>query len=123
MRNGIFLVTALLLGSPAILLAQVPAPPPSNGPSEDIADRMNRLEAETQSLRTEVQWLREHPVRLPTVDATPTGMAPAAAAAADPEVGQGDYFELWAKEGWDKQMEQAFAPGATLPPAFGDFSL
>lgn len=38
-------------------------------------------------------------------------------------VGQGSYFELWSMDGWKKQMEQAFAPGATLPPAFGDFSL
>ncbi len=38
-------------------------------------------------------------------------------------VGQGSYFELWGMEGWKKQMEQAFAPGAALPPSFGDFSL
>ena len=55
---------------------------------------MNRLEAETQSLRGEVQWLREHPARLPAVDATPTGMAPTPAAAADPAAGGGDYFTL-----------------------------
>ena len=41
-----------------------------------------------------MQWLREHPVRLPAVDATPTGMAPAPAAAADPAAGEGDYFTL-----------------------------
>jgi hypothetical protein len=33
----------------------------------DYAARMNRLEAETQALRDEVQRLREHPVRLPGV--------------------------------------------------------
>jgi hypothetical protein len=94
MKNRIFWVLVLLVGSPTILMAQGPALPPSNGPVEDVADRMNRLEAETQSLRAEVQWLREHPVRLPTVDATPTAMAPAPAAPADPASGQGDYFTL-----------------------------
>ncbi len=38
-------------------------------------------------------------------------------------VGQGDYFELWSLDGWNKQMEQAFEVDAALPPAFGDFSL
>ena len=56
---------------------------------------MNQLEAETQSLRAEVQWMREHPVRLPTVEATPTGMAVAPAA---PAVRRGratgNYFTL-----------------------------
>ena len=94
MRNHIFLVTALLLGSPALLWGQSPAPPPSADPSEDVADRMNRLEAETQSFADEVQWLREHPARLPAVEATPTGMAPTPAAAADPAAGRGDYFTL-----------------------------
>ena len=98
MRNHVFFVMALLFGSPAPLLGQSPVPPPATNHSEDIADRMNRLEAETQSLRGEVQWLREHPVRLPAVEATPAGMesAPPAAAnsAADPTAGHDDYFTL-----------------------------
>jgi hypothetical protein len=36
--------------------------------------RLNQLEAETQALRAEVQWLREHPVRLPDVTAAPVAM-------------------------------------------------
>lgn len=47
-----------------------PLPPP-----QDIAARLNQLEQETQALRGEVQWLREHPVRLPETAVTPTGMA------------------------------------------------
>ena len=91
MRNRVFFVMALLFGSPTLLLGQSPVPLPSPDPSEDVVDRMNRLEAETQSLRGEVQWLREHPVRLPTVDATPTGMA---SAPTDPAPADGNYFTL-----------------------------
>ena len=81
---------AVLLCGPTALLAQVPAPPPSTVP-EDVVGRLNQLEAETRNLQAEVQWLREHPVRLPAVDATPTGMATASAA---PEAGQAEYFTL-----------------------------
>jgi MraZ protein len=32
-------------------------------------------------------------------------------------VGQGDHFELWSDEGWQKQQEEIFALGASLLPA------
>lgn len=38
-------------------------------------------------------------------------------------VGQGNYFELWSKDGWSKQMDKAFAPDAVPPPSLGEFSL
>lgn len=44
--------------------------------ADDLAARMARQEAEMQALRAEIQRLREEPVRLPPVDATPTTMAP-----------------------------------------------
>jgi hypothetical protein len=40
-----------------------------------LADRLGQLESETQVLRTELQWLREHPVRLPQVEAAPVSMS------------------------------------------------
>lgn len=87
----IFSAVVLLLGSPAILLGQTTAAPSPNFP-DSVIDRMNRLEAETQSLRAEVEWLREHPVRLPTVDATHVSMA------TNPgdyfQAGEGDYFTM-----------------------------
>jgi hypothetical protein len=85
MRKLILLtVTAILtVSSSASVLAQMPAPPPMSA-SEEIVARMNQLEAETQALRAEVQWMREHPVRLPEVSATPVGMESAPAAIPDP---------------------------------------
>ncbi|MEN6450524.1 MAG: hypothetical protein ABFC96_08540, partial [Thermoguttaceae bacterium] len=63
----------------------MPAPPAALNSSEDVAGRVRQLEAETQSLRAEVQRLREQPVRLPPVDAPPPGpTAPAPAPAAGP---------------------------------------
>lgn len=38
-------------------------------------------------------------------------------------VGQGNYFELWSKDGWNKQMDQALSPDALPPPSLGEFSL
>jgi hypothetical protein len=64
-----FYAAALLLCAPAISLGQSPAA------SDDVAARMNRLEAETQALRDEVKRLREDPVRLPAIEATPAAMA------------------------------------------------
>ncbi len=45
---------------------------PAIGP--DFAERMNRLEAETRALRAELQQLRQEPVRLPRVGATPVSV-------------------------------------------------
>jgi len=92
MRKCGFLTAILLLFAPTMLFGQSPAS------RDDVADRMNRLEAETQALREEVKRLREDPVRLPTVDATQTGMAAAPDApvpgTAAPQPGQSDYFTL-----------------------------
>jgi len=56
---------------------------------QELTQRLKRLEAETDALRGEVEWLREHPVRLPTVSpaSNMTELAPAA-----PAADGGDYF-------------------------------
>ena len=66
-----------------MLLAQATTPPPgveSPAPN-DVNGRLNRLEMEAQALRAEVQYLRDHPVPLPPVDAKPVGTIPDPAAA------------------------------------------
>ena len=92
MMNRCYFLVAVLFFLPAMSLGQSPAP------QDDVADRMNRLEAETQALRQEVKRLREDTVRLPAVDATQTAVAaapdPAVSGAAAPQPGQGDYFTL-----------------------------
>ena len=85
MRKSIWLVVAVVLCGPAALWGQATYPaasprPRSLRPAHPPADnnaRLDQLEAETQSLWAEAQWLREHPVRLPDVTATPTAMAAA----------------------------------------------
>jgi len=47
---------------------------PSRADDAAMTARLEQLEAETQTLRAELQWLREHPVRLPQVGATPVSM-------------------------------------------------
>jgi hypothetical protein len=42
---------------------------PAEALEADAAARLRRLEAETEALRAEVEWLRAHPVRLPSVEA------------------------------------------------------
>ena len=74
-----------------VLISQTPAL--AQGPAADdagLAARMNRLEAETDTLRNELQWLRENPVRLPAIEATPASAANNLA----PADGGGDYFTL-----------------------------
>ena len=72
----------------------MPTPLPPT-PSADVVARLNQLESETQTLRTEVEWLRENPVRLPGTSVTPTGMASNAdISTSDPQAVQGDYFTL-----------------------------
>ena len=71
MMNRCYFLVAVLFFLPAMSLGQSPAP------QDDVADRMNRLEAETQALRQEVKRLREDTVRLPAVDATQTAVAAA----------------------------------------------
>jgi hypothetical protein len=77
------LAWVVLLGGSATLLAQTPVPPPSDPPA-DVVSRLAQLEVETQSLRAEVQSLREGLVRLPAVGATPVAMAAPAVPPADP---------------------------------------
>jgi hypothetical protein len=78
-KRLLLLAATLWLCSPLISLAQmanneVPEPP-GNNQGSNVADRMARLEAETQALREELQRLREQTVRLPSVEATPASMA------------------------------------------------
>ncbi len=98
MTNYRIWAIVLVLGIPTTLLAQQPAASPSATNSQDqtIADRMNRLETETQSLRSEVEWLREHPVRLPTVNAMPTNATPTGMASApnSSEAEKEDYYTI-----------------------------
>ncbi len=79
----IWLVVAVVLCGPAALWGQATDPagvtppavtPPGVTPPADNNARLDQLEAETQALRAEVQWLREHPVRLPDVPASATAM-------------------------------------------------
>jgi hypothetical protein len=63
---------------PATLFAQAPVPQASTQ-SEDVTARLSQLETETQSLRAEVQRLRDNPTRLPSTEATPVSMATNAA--------------------------------------------
>jgi hypothetical protein len=96
-----FLAAILLLCPPLALLAQTtpasyPAAPEaalgvpqaegvgSASAADDMASRLDRLEAETKALRSEVKWLRQRAVRLPAVEATPTGLAAASEAPAEP---------------------------------------
>jgi hypothetical protein len=86
-RAPLFAVAAPLICLPGLLLAQVPTSP---GPvaSPDVVGRLNQLEAETQALRAEVQWLREHPaVRLPAVEAQPGTVAATPVAMESSEMG------------------------------------
>ncbi|MFZ1933182.1 MAG: hypothetical protein WCB27_26295 [Thermoguttaceae bacterium] len=76
MKKCHFLAAALLLFVPVVSLGQSPASP------DDVAERMNRQDADIQALREEVKRLREETVRLPAVATTPAGMAPAADAVA-----------------------------------------
>ena len=110
MTRSASLTVALMLCSSAALWAQVPSACSVNPPGND-ADRLSRLEAETQSLRTEVQWLREHPARLPAVEATPASMMmqpPSPQSLEPPEAGQANPAELakireeMKKIGWKK---------------------
>ena len=82
--KSISLVVAVVLFSPVAVWGQATDAPsmnppatnsPAGNPAVDNNARLNQLEAETQSLRAEVQWLREHPARLPEVPvATPVAM-------------------------------------------------
>ncbi|MCD4727847.1 MAG: hypothetical protein K8R46_09305 [Pirellulales bacterium] len=97
-------IVALVFCLSGTLFAQAPIPPYLGHP-DDLSARLNQLEAETQTLRAEVEWLREHPVRLPSVDAQPAGMSSMMVA---PEDDGGEYFTLeelrteMKKQAWTK---------------------
>ncbi len=93
MTNRPLLLLALVLCLPAAAQAQgtVIGPPAS---AEELTARLNQLQAETEALRGEVQWLREHPVRLPGVEA-PLSTAPADSPASPPQpAAQPEYFTM-----------------------------
>ncbi|MBN1912512.1 MAG: hypothetical protein JW818_22510 [Pirellulales bacterium] len=58
---------------------------PALANEDALGSRLQQLEKETQALRAELQWLREHPVRLPQVEATPASMSAPAKLVADEE--------------------------------------
>ena len=63
-----FLLTLVLLAAtPSLAAGQMIDP--------EFAERMNRLEAETQALRTELQQLRQESIRLPNVDTAPVSVS------------------------------------------------
>jgi hypothetical protein len=104
MRYSAFILLVIVFCIPGTLAAQGPSLV-SPDSSVDVAGRVSQLEAETKALRDEVQWLRDHPVRLPEVPAAPVSMesiAPAPAPASDPaatpapahEAGKDEYFTL-----------------------------
>ena len=93
-------IVALVFCLSGPLFAQAPSPAYLGHP-DDLAARLNRLEAETQTLRAEVRWLREHPVRLPAVDATPAGMT---STMAPPDADNGEYFTLEELRGEMKKL-------------------
>jgi hypothetical protein len=103
-EKTILVVAILMFSCSSALLAQVPTPLPPT-PSADVAARLNQLEAETQTLRTEVEWLRENPVRLPAASATPTGMVSSTdVSTTDPQTVQGDYFTFEQLQGEMKKF-------------------
>ncbi|MBN1395438.1 MAG: hypothetical protein JW959_10475 [Pirellulales bacterium] len=91
-------IVAIILAFSGAVFAQT-SNPPYLGHTDDLAARLNQLEAETQSLRAEVEWLRAHPVRPPKNNAAPVSMS-AMMAAED----QGDYFTLEELRGEMKKL-------------------
>jgi len=113
-------VSTVLLG---VLLFQVGASSGAGAVDDSsVAERMARLEAETQALRAELEELRQHPIRLPEVDpssgtamtdATPAGWRRRAPAA------DADYF-TWAE--LEAQMKKlTFTKGAFRIVPYGYF--
>lgn len=89
MIKHILPIVTLMLGICGSSLAQMPNAAYLGHP-EDYSARLRQLEAETQALRAEVEWLRENPVRLPSVDARPAGMSSATMIGGD----DADYYTI-----------------------------
>ena len=89
MKTAFSLIVVSLCFQTAVAWGQAPLPPV---PAEDVSSRLNQLENETQTLRAEVQRLRENPVRLPAVTATTTSMTMDAAPAPAPD--DSEYFTM-----------------------------
>jgi len=78
------------IGLLSLLLASLPLCGAAAA-EESVTDRLQALEAEHQALRSELQWLRNNPVRLPAVTATPASMASASYA---PQTHQQTYYTM-----------------------------
>ncbi len=89
MKTAFSLIVVSLCFQTTVAWGQAPLPPV---PAEDVSSRLNQLENETQALRSEVQRLRENPVRLPAVTATTTSMTMDAAPA--PVVDDSEYYTM-----------------------------
>ncbi len=78
----------------AMLLVTVSTATATSPTTSDLVDRLNQLEAETQGLRAELEWMRSHPVRLPAVEQG-TPVLPASMSRADQRpAAEVDYFTL-----------------------------
>ncbi|MEN6458185.1 MAG: hypothetical protein ABFC63_04590 [Thermoguttaceae bacterium] len=86
MKTLAFLLAMFLLCHAVVCVAQNPTPMASG--SDEITQRLQQLEAETQALRAEVERLHQQPVRLPPVDAT-AATAPTDVTAISPVSGPG----------------------------------
>lgn len=99
MRITLSLLFVLLFCCVAALSAQASEPQTGTQPA-DVTSRLGQLEAETDALRAEVQWMRQHAVRLPEVQATPVGMS------ANLAEWQGDKEEYFTLEELRTEMKQ-----------------
>jgi hypothetical protein len=116
-RQVVILLILTFSGS-LLVFAQAPDPV-GPAPSPDVASRLSQLEAETQTLRTEMEWLRESPVRLPATSVMSTGMVSDTDAAdistSDPQAVQGDYFTLEELRGEMKKLAWSKGDFTVIP--------
>ncbi len=95
-----FLLAGVLFWGPAVAQRAWAAEPSGDA----LIQRLQRLESETQALRSELQQLRDHPVPLPPVQAMPVAASllgdPAAQPAAD------DQFEYFTWDQLRSEMEK-----------------
>ena len=70
----------------AVALTTTPLSAAQNAVETDLAARLQQLEAETQTLRAELQQIREYPVRLPDVVAQPASYTDPASQASGTDI-------------------------------------